>query len=511
MPKKLYLVGIDAAPLWILKENLSKYKLSGFGEFFRKGLLMDMESTLPPMTGPSWPSIYTGFRPGDHGVPEFLRMEPSYTKSVAYYDPTIKKPFWEALAENGHKCLVITPAMLVRPTANENIDMITGFPLPSKFSSKRIQKVAAAFKFSGEPDIEADMKSGKISLAEASKIFQESIVKRADVAKAMMNEKDYDFVFVCFTEQDRLQHFTLNLKDWRDYVMPLYERISEFLLWLEHRLESGNGTIMMVSDHGAQPIKKKFLMNGWLIKEGYARLKPELEAALQNTTALSTMKYSLREKVLKRVNRSGSRKLIYDKLPIKLKNLSKNTFSKLLEGVSQDDYVRIHDFDYDMRRTKAFASIANTIVCTIYINDSRFSHGIVSKTEKKKLKRELMEKIAAIKDSDGSKLIVKVFDADDYYEGTKLFIAPDIMAEIKRGYLIDVFGYQKSGRLFMAPEMAKRGDHMRNGILGLLSTSEPIDYKDISKSKVYVYNVAPTILKYFDCAAETDARYKPIF
>ena len=120
MRKKLYLVGIDAAPLWLIKENINKYKLSGFGRFFKDGALTNMESTLPPMTGPSWPSIYTGFRPGDHGVPEFLEMEPSYTKSVVYYNPEIKEPFWEKLARNGYKSLIITPAMLVKPTKSEN-------------------------------------------------------------------------------------------------------------------------------------------------------------------------------------------------------------------------------------------------------------------------------------------------------------------------------------------------------------------------------------------------------
>jgi predicted AlkP superfamily phosphohydrolase/phosphomutase len=490
---------------------LSKYKLSGFGRFFKEGTLTNMESTLPPMTGPSWPSIYTGFKPGDHGVPEFLEIESSYTKSVVYYDPSIKEPFWEKLARNGYKSLIITPAMLVKPSTSENIDMITGFPLPPKFSSKYVQKIAESNGFSGEPDIEADMKSGKMTLKQASESFQQSISKRSNVAMDMLNKKDYDFAFICFTEQDRIQHFTLNLKEWRAYVMPLYERISEFLTWLEKRAEQEGATILVVSDHGAQPIKEKFLINGWLINNGYAKLKPELEEAISKSNAMSSIKYNVREKILKSMNRSGSRKILYDKLPKSLKRISKDAFSAVLKGASSEDYTRIHDFDYDMRKTKAFASVANTVVCTIFINDSRFDKGIVKKTEKKKLKKELMQELSKIKDRDGSKLMVNIFDADDYYEGTKLFIAPDVMAEIKSGYLIDAFGYQKSGKLFMKPEMAKRGDHIRNGIFGVISNGNSPDYKKIEKSKLYVYNVAPTILKYFDCNIDTDRRYKPIF
>ena len=91
MAKKLYMIGIDSAPLWIIKEYYKKRNFSGFEAIMDDGVLKEMESTLPPMTGPSWPSIYTGFRPGDHGVPEFLKMESNYTKDVVYYDPGIKE------------------------------------------------------------------------------------------------------------------------------------------------------------------------------------------------------------------------------------------------------------------------------------------------------------------------------------------------------------------------------------------------------------------------------------
>ena len=510
--KKLYLIGIDAAPLWLLKENANKYRLGGFKEFMENGVLANLDSTLPPMTGPSWPSIYTGFRPGEHGVPEFLKMEPNYTKSVVFYDPSIKAPFWDKLARYGVKSLIITPAMLVHPSNEPNVDMITGFPLPSKFSSKFVQDIAKSHSFFGEPDIEAKIRNGKISLAEASKIYVKSIEKRSDTAKELLMSKPYDLAFICFTEEDRMQHFSLNLDDWRDYVMPLYEKISDFLLWLEERAKKEGATILMVSDHGAQPIRRKFLINGWLLSKGYSRLRPELEAAMEQTTAASTMRYELRERLLKIMNRSGSRKFIYDKLPKSLKGLSKSALMKLLPGASSESYMRIHDFDFDMGKTRAFESVANTIVCTIFINDSRFENGIVSKSEKPKLKRKLMSDLMKIKDERGDRLIVRVFDGDDYYEGTKLFIAPDVMAEVKEGYLLDGFGYMKNGKLFIEPEIAKRGDHLRNGIFGAVSYGNVrINYGIVERSTLHVYSIAPTILKYFGAKIDTDPRYKPIF
>lgn len=483
--------------------------MGGFEEFIKNGALTNMESTMPPMTGPSWPSIYTGFRPGKHGVPEFLKMEPNYTKSVVYYDPKIKAPFWDSLSQNGLKSLVITPAMLVEPSTEPNVDMITGFPLQSKCSSKRIKAIADKYHYTGEPEIETKMKSGEVSLQKASSIYKESIDTRSRMSKELINNNEYDLSFICFTEQDRLQHFSLNNQRWRDYILPLYESISDFMLWVEERARRERSTVMVVSDHGAQPIEKKFLMNGWLVHKKYAAFTKAIEEGIN--TNKGVMRYVVREKLLSSVSKSGSRKLLYDKLPPSLKGIAKSTISKMLSGTSPEDYTRIHDFDYDMKKTVAFASIANCPVTTIFINDNRFESGIVTKMERPRIKKRLMEDLAKIKDKDGKKLIINVWDADEYYEGTKLFIAPDIFAEIRDGYILDAFGYLKSGGLTIDPEMAKSGDHQRNGIFGVMSYNRSIDYGKISRKKLYVYNVQPTIMRYFGLNPHNDSRYSAIF
>lgn len=505
--KKLYIVGVDSASAWVINEFKSKYKLDGFIKFMEKGVMTDMESTMPPMTGPAWPSIYTGCRPSMHGIPEFLKMEPNYTKTVVFYDTTIKEPFWDTLAKQGLKSLVITPAMLVRPTQQKNVDMITGFPLPARFSSDEMKQIAARYDYIGEPDIEIEMKSGKITLAQASEIYVDCVNVRSKISKELIEKNNYDMTFICFTETDRIQHFSLAKSEWPEYVLPVYQAVSDFLIWVDERAKKENATVIVISDHGTQPIKKKFLMNGWLINNGYSKLKQAIESGLKNPSKGSSLKYDIRENLMK----SQLRKKVYDKLPSFGKKLVKGAISSSLAGTSAEDYTRIHDFDYDMNKTYAFASIANCMVTTIYINDERFENGIVSAKQKIELKKKLMADLLTIKDEEGSQLMVNVFDADDYYEGTDLFIAPDIMAEARKGYLLDAFGYLKSGGLFMKPEMAKSGDHLREGIFGVLSYNKKLDYASIGKKKLYVYNVQPTVLSYFGLEPDNDKRYGPIF
>ncbi len=501
----MYIIGIDSAPLWIIKDRYKKWNLKGFREMEERGIIMNMESTLPPMTGPAWPSIYTGFRPGDHGVPDFFTMQPNYTKEVVLYDPSIKEPFWEQLAREGNRCLIMTPAIMVKLPLNKNIDMVTGFPLPARFSSDKIKKLSKKYGFSGEPNIENGIKTGKISLSEASSIYVRSIEKRAEFSKELIKNGRYDLAFVCFTETDRIQHFSLNTKEWEEYVMPLYQAISKFIEWTIKRAKNEGARVMIVSDHGAQPIKKKFLMNGWLINEGYARLKENGNDENGSSRRAKQIRYRIREKLI----RSRLRKM-YDRLPAAGKSAIKKVLATSFSSISGEEYTRIHDFDFDMRYTAAFSTISNGPVSTIYINDSRFKEGMIKDREKYKLKKRIMKKLSEVRDEDGKRIITNIMDAKPYYGGTGLFIAPDIFVEAKPGYFIDVFGYFRNGDLFAHPEMAKSGDHIRNGIFGIVDYGSELDYSKISKKKLYVYNINPTIIGYFGYRVYNDRRYKRI-
>ena len=501
--RKMYIIGIDSAPLWILKDYAKKRRLEGFARIMKEGVLTNLESTIPPMTGPSWPSIYTGFRPGDHGVLEFFKLEPSYTKTLVFYDPKIKAPFWEKLARRGLKSLVVTPPMLIRPTEARNVDMITGYPMPAKFSSKKVKDAADRQGFTGEPELEGKMRSGELSLKECSDGYLQGIEARSAVSKDLIEENDYDLAFVCFTEQDRVQHFSLNLPEWKDYVMQLYEGISDFLTWVERRAEREEATVMVVSDHGAQPVKEKFLINGWLINNGFAVLKPHIT----EEGASSSLKYNLREKMIS----SSMRKKIYYKLPKSVRETVKSAFEKSLAGTSAGDLTLIHDFDYDMKRTRAFASLSKCPMTMIFINDERFDTPAVNAGEKAALKRKLMADLRKITDEKGRKIITRVFDPSDYYDGTKLFITPDIIAEIKDGYILDPGSYLKSGGLMTKPEVAKRGDHIQQGVFGVISYGRKLEYSAIARKHLYVYNIEPTVMRYFGYPPENDKRYKYIF
>ena len=470
MKRPLYIIGIDSAAGWIIEElKKNGYDVKGFDEFVKVGFMRDMESTMPPMTGPAWPSIYTGAKPKEHGIPDFFKVKKDYSKEVTFYDPSIKPPFWDVLARKGITSLLVTPAMALQLSRHKEVDMITGFPLPPRFGSERLKAAAKKYGFEGEVEdiesggerigIEAKMKKGEITLAEASKEYTANIRKRSMLSLDLMKKKDYDLVFVCFTETDRMQHFSLNKTEWMSYVGPLYEAISEFMLDISAIARKKKGSVILLSDHGAQPVREKFLINTWLARNGYARLNKEVSSGNEER---SNVKYVIREKLMKSKLRS-----VYHKSPEHVKKVVRKVLQKGFSGGGGGEYTRIHDFDFDMKQTWAFASTAYGIMSMIFINDSRFENGVVKSSDKKRLKAYLKADLMKIKDKNGKKIIKEVIDAEQYYRGGRLFIAPDLLVEAAEGYILDIFNYSSS-TYFMVPELAKSGDHKREGILGML-------------------------------------------
>ncbi len=485
----LYMIGIDAAPLWLIKELSESGNLRAFPKLLSGKCITELRSTMPPMTGPAWPSIYTGKEPAEHGVPDFFMMKRDYTPELVYYDSKAYPPFWESLAERGKKCLIITPATDINLPESRHVEMITGFPLKSRTNSSLLRQLMKEFKFYGEPDLEKPLKEGKITAKEAAAGFAELARKRREIAMKAMQAKQYDFTFVCFTETDRIQHFVLNKKDRVEYLLPIYEEIDKLALYFMNKADEEGAELILVSDHGAQPIKSKFLINAWLMSKGYLSIKGGAMKSAPVQSPGNGFRYNVREKLIK----TNARK-VYDRLPHAAKKAVSASLGAVLPSAAVGEYTRMHLFDFDMLKTKAFAAISNLNVSTIWINDGRFDMGIVTQSEKQFLKRKLSKELIEAKGAGGKKVIKRVIDADPYYHGTGKFLAPDLFAEAMPGYSLDIFNFSPN-RLFMPPEPPKSGDHTTMGIFGL--------YPHRQAKPGEVAEVKPMVLKHFSFKRQT--------
>src|SRR5512139_2262734 len=70
---KLIIIGLDGATFDLIKPWAAEGKLPTLARLMHDGVTGDLESTLPPVTSPAWPTFMTGKNPGKHGVFDFIR------------------------------------------------------------------------------------------------------------------------------------------------------------------------------------------------------------------------------------------------------------------------------------------------------------------------------------------------------------------------------------------------------------------------------------------------------
>ncbi|MDE1870398.1 MAG: alkaline phosphatase family protein [Candidatus Micrarchaeota archaeon] len=492
--KKLYLIGIDSAPLWLIEKLHKKYKMAGYEKFMESGILKEMESTLPPVTAAAWPTIYTGLEPSAHGVMDFLCIDGNYSKQLIYYNSSKHPPFWDKLAAKGVRSLIVTPAMGLTKSESKNVDMITGWPLEPRYSSKEMERAAKKFSFEGEPNIGIELEKG-MHVEEASKAYLKSILARSEMSKYLIEKKEYDLVFVCFTETDRIQHYALSLPGWERSVAPLYKGISDFVEWVADysRSRGEDAAIMIVSDHGAQPITNKFLINAWLVQNGFAELKSPKGTQKAQKGIATSVKRQIRDRVMK----LKIRRMLYNTIPGSIKKIAERLVDEVPdEQYVGKDYKKIYETDFSMPDTQAFAAISFGTIGMIWLNDERFSEQGIGSIEKRRVTREIVEGLKKIKSAEGDRLVINTYDGHEYYGNSGEFIVPDIMFELKENYITD-FTYFSDSKILMSPEINRKGDHSRFGIFGIMGGKGIANAKKIGKKKVTVGNIGPTILEYF--------------
>ncbi|MEZ6015362.1 MAG: alkaline phosphatase family protein [Planctomycetota bacterium] len=173
---------------------------------------------------------------------------------------------------------------------------------------------------------------------------------------------------------------------WRDVVEDLYLEMDPVLGAILDRVDDET-LVMVISDHGFAPYRRKFSLNTWLLREGYIVLKEGRTAELPEDDS-------------KRVD--------------------------------------VHLFDaVDWARTKAYGIGFNGL----YLNRiGREAQGIVTDAEAPALLAELKSKLEGVRDSapgrswDGAQVVLAADIATAVYQGERVSDAPDIIVGYNSGY-----------------------------------------------------------------------------
>ncbi|ADC66538.1 type I phosphodiesterase/nucleotide pyrophosphatase [Ferroglobus placidus DSM 10642] len=448
---RVLIFGLDSAPPELL---FSKFidELPAIKKLLKNSIYGEMRSCIPAITIPAWAVMFTGKTPGELGLYGFRhRKAGSYDEMwIANSRKVVEPAIWDFLGMEGKKSVLIgVPpsyppkrvngwliSCFITPDANSN------YTYPEELK-KEVEKIVGEYIF--------DVVFRKDERMEVKEKIWEMTEKRFEVARHLIQEKDWDLFWLVEIGLDRIHHAFWKYFDKEHH---LYEENSKFknvikdyykLLDREIKktleLVEEDTYVVVVSDHGVKRMKGAFAVNQWLIEEGYLKIRnPEILE-----------------------KRAG---------------------------------VKFEELDVDWNKTVAWAW--GGYYSRIFLNvEGREKNGIIKKSEYEKVREEIADHVKSIRGPNGEKWDTKVFYPEEIYP-IALGDKPDLMV-----YFDDLY-WRAAGTLGWESNYLAENDtgpddavHSEYGVF-LLSHPE-IESKRISCS---IYDFAPTILKLFGIEAE---------
>ncbi len=459
------LIGLDGATFTILDPLMNNGVMPFLKKFVEQGVRAGLMSTTNPLTPPAWTTLMTGRSPGNHGVFDFIWAEERETNHyfTLYNFRDIRcETIWSIVSrQNGEVCSLNFPFMAPPPSD-------AGYIVPGLVSWKHLRlNVSPAELFPKLKEIEGfnakelawdfDMedKAAKGVPKEDFENWVDFHIRREkqwfNIARHIMKNDPRDLMAILFDGPDKLLHmgwrfldpnlFPENPSAWeqkiRDLCLDYFRELDGFIEEIAD-IAGPDARIFIASDHGFGPSWHVFRVNTWLQSQGYLTWL-DLDAMNEKDR-------------------------------------------KSAEKVAQKHFVML---DWD--KTTAYA---RTITSNgIYIRVAKGPNQTGVPPEKyEAFRKELMEKLLAVRDPETGKPVVKrILTREEAYPGTNNEQAPDLLLAMDDCSFLSIFN--KSPVIYKRPEV--EGTHYPEGVF---MARGPGISKGASLSRLSIIDVAPALL-----------------
>ncbi len=275
---KLLVIGLDcAAPELLLGDD----RLTNVRRLMAAGCYGKLESVIPPITIPAWRCMVTSQDPGSLGVYGFRnRADHSYGRLEVVNSKSFKAlTIWDYLAMEGKRAVLIgVPPSFPPPKVNGISVGCFLTPDPETDTYTHPPEVANEIRnLVGEymVDVKGFRTDDKGWLRD--QIFEMSR-RQFTVVRHYLERAQWDYFHFVNIALDRVHHGFWKYHDPRhvgyEPGTPYETVIRDFYLHLDEEigrlleLVDDDTLVLIVSDHGAQPLSGGFCVNEWLVKEG---------------------------------------------------------------------------------------------------------------------------------------------------------------------------------------------------------------------------------------------------
>ena len=386
---KTVIVGLDGVPYSMLKDLKENGHIPTMKSLFETGYFSRMSVCIPEISSVSWSSFMTGTQSAEHGIFGFIDLEPgTYTMYFPNFTNLRSQTLWEDLAATGKQSVVINMPSTY-PARKINGALISGFVAidinKAVFPSSLIPRLK-------EMDYRIDIDTAK-ARQDPEFMFHDldtTLENRWKAADYLWKECDWDLFIVVITGTDRLLHFMWDAYENKNHVhhqyfLDYFKKVDDFVARIHGRFLEMNG-----SKQG----QNQFFM---LSDHGFTGIKTEVY-----------------------LNR-----WLHENGYLNFNKQHPETIMDIGEG------------------SKAFTLDPSRI----YINlKDKYPMGVVSKDDYRHLCNEIKLGLENLVFEDGSRVVKKVFNKEELYNGPFINHAPDLVVLSHHGY--DLKGRVSSKEIF---------------------------------------------------------------
>jgi predicted AlkP superfamily phosphohydrolase/phosphomutase len=477
-------IGIDGATFDLLRPWAEQGDLPNLARLMAEGVHGPLESTLPPVTSPAWPTFATGKNPGKHGVFDFIR--PMGGQFELVNASSLRAPtLWEILSQAGHTVGVMNVPVTYPPRPINGF-VIAGMlsPMSGTFTypADLLDQYAGQMRpYRIAPLVQYKEGNEEIFMAD----LLDLVDRRGSYALRLMEDHAYDFLMFHFQATDVLQHALWKFIDpshprydaqeaaaFAPGFKHVYQRIDDHIGQMLARL-ADDTTVIVMSDHGFGPLHHTVNVNLFLLDQGLLKLRTGAWTRVKTRLFRAGLTPA---SIWHLIERAGLQNYVWQ--------ISKSTRNKVVSKFLSFD-------DVDWSRTLAY-SIGH--VGQIYINlKGREPGGIVEPgAEYEAVRQRVITALQQLRHPQtGQPLVDEVIPGDTVASGPFASRSADLHLVLD-GYRAIAFPlFAADGRIVTRQIRGDSGCHRRHGILiawgeGIRS-GEPVE-------NARIVDLTPTIL-----------------
>ena len=487
--EKVFILGLDGASPEVIESLIALGKLPTFEKLKKEGVMGKLRTTIPPITGSAWSSFMTGKNPGKHGIFDFIsRKEGTYHLTPINAQKREGRPFWSWVGDAGKRvCIFHVP--ITYPPEKVNGMMVSGMLTPPNRTDYTYPRSLAK-------DLEKIIPGYRIHVTESYSKGQEGrFLKHLDEVtdhrvKAMeylFKQEDWDLFIGVVEGIDVVQHELWHCWDpnhfrysaagnrYSDAIPKYYQKMDDLLRRIMEEWIDSRWTLIIMSDHGAGPLKKLLYLNNFLMKNGFMKLKEGFRPSIKHLFF-----------------RAGFVPMTFYHLLLRmgLGRMKKKTRFGQGESWLRPFFLSFEDVDWNQTKAYSFGSTAGQIFLNLKGREPR---GIVSPgREAEEVKGEIIEELKNLVDDEtGKKVVGEIYRKEELYHGPHVREAPDIVF-LPRSLEIAAFGeYEFASHRMIDASWGVSGSHRMDGLL--MMRGEPFKQGTVLEGG-RIIDVAPSTL-----------------